>query len=126
MKRRQFLINTGLSGAALSLPLSAWSSTLAVPSYLQGHKDRYATDPRGAALEWFDNARFGLFLHYGLYSLLGRHEWVQFREKIPVAEYAKLKDRFTAENFDADFITDLALEAQMRYINITTRHHDSF
>jgi alpha-L-fucosidase len=87
---------------------------------------RYATDPRAAALEWFDNARFGLFLHYGLYSLLGRHEWVQFREKIPVAEYAKLKDRFTAQNFDADFITDLALEARMKYINITTRHHDSF
>jgi alpha-L-fucosidase len=43
-----------------------------------------------------------------------------------VAEYAKLKDQFTAEKFDADFITDLALEAQMKYINITTRHHDSF
>lgn len=40
--------------------------------------------------------------------------------------YAKLKDRFTAEKFDADFITDLALAAEMRYVNITTRHHDSF
>jgi alpha-L-fucosidase len=132
MKRRQFLINMGLGSTALSLPAYAWSSqsgasiTSSVPSYLKGYEDRYATDPRGAALEWFDNARFGLFMHYGLYSLLGRHEWVQYREKIPVAEYAKLKDRFTAENFDADFITDLALEAHMKYINITTRHHDSF
>jgi alpha-L-fucosidase len=57
---------------------------------------------------------------------LGRHEWVQLKEKIPVAEYAKLKDKFTAENFDADFITDLALDAGMNYINITTRHHDGF
>lgn len=57
---------------------------------------------------------------------MGRHEWVQYREKIPVAEYAKLKDQFTAKKFDADFITDLALEAGMKYINITTRHHDSF
>ena len=65
-------------------------------------------------------------MHYGLYSLLGRHEWVQLREKITVAEYAKLKDKFQAEKFDADFITDLALAAQMKYINITTRHHDSF
>lgn len=132
MKSRQFLANMGLSGAALSLPFPVWSLTQGAleaspfPSYLQGYEDHYADDPRGAALDWFDNARFGLFLHYGLFSLLGRHEWLQFREKIPVAEYAKLKDDFTAEYFDADFITDLALEAQMKYINITTRHHDSF
>ena len=65
-------------------------------------------------------------MHYGVYSLLGRHEWVQYREKIRVAEYAKLKSRFHARRFDADFITDLALEAGMKYVNITTRHHDSF
>ena len=107
------------------------SSTLAapsgeVPSYLATVADQYADDPRAAAIEWFRQAQFGLFMHYGLYSLLGRHEWVQLREKIPVAEYAKLKDRFTAKDFDADKITDLALSAGMRYINITTRHHDSF
>ncbi len=77
-------------------------------------------------MQWFREAKFGLFLHYGLYSLLGRHEWVQLREKITVAEYAKLIDQFDANAFDADFITDLALEAEMKYINITTRHHDSF
>jgi len=48
------------------------------------------------------------------------------REAIHVAEYEKLMDQFTAEKFDADFITDLALEAEMRYVTITTRHHDSF
>ncbi len=98
----------------------------AVPSYLKGYETLYRRDPRAAAIEWFRAARFGLFMHYGLYSLLGRHEWVQFREKVPVAEYAKLKDEFTAAKFDADFITDLALAAGMRYVNITTRHHDSF
>jgi alpha-L-fucosidase len=70
-----------------------------------------------------------------LYSLLegfwqGEHsnpaEWVQLRNRIPVAGYATLADRFTAEKFDADFITDIALGAGMKYINITTRHHDSF
>ncbi|MGB2823737.1 MAG: alpha-L-fucosidase, partial [Phycisphaerae bacterium] len=83
-------------------------------------------EPRRAALEWFRNARYGLFIHYGLYSLLGRHEWVQLREKIPVAEYAGLKEKFTAERFDADAIVDFAVDAGMRYVNITTRHHDSF
>ncbi len=97
-----------------------------VPSYLQGDAAKYAESPRGAAIEWFRRARFGLFIHYGLYSLLGRHEWVQLREKIRVPEYAKLKDRFTAEKFDADFITDLACEAEMKYVNLVTRHHDSF
>jgi len=97
-----------------------------VPSYLRGYEDLYAADPRAAAAEWFGNAKYGLFLHYGLYSILGRHEWVQYREKIPVAEYAKLIEQFTAAHFDAGAIADLAVEAGMRYVNITTRHHDSF
>jgi len=96
------------------------------PNYLKDYADLYAADPRGAAIEWFRGARYGLFLHYGLYSLLGRHEWVQLREKIPVAEYAKLKDRFTAERFDADAIADFAVGCEMKYVNLTTRHHDSF
>jgi len=124
--RREWLAASAAAGAAT---LGLTRGTMAapdVPSYLKGYEADYAKDPRAAALRWFREARFGLFLHYGLYSLLGRHEWVQFRERIPVAEYAKLKDRFTAERFDADAITDLAIAAQMRYVNITTRHHDSF
>jgi len=99
---------------------------MAVPSYLSDYADSYEEDPRRAALEWFGDAKYGLFLHYGLYSLLGRHEWVQLREKIPVAEYAKLKDEFTASGFDAPAIADFAVDCGMKYINITTRHHDSF
>lgn len=99
---------------------------ISVPSYLVDYIELYPQYPREAALEWFREARYGLFLHYGLYSLLGRHEWVQYRERIPVAEYARLMDRFTAEGFDADYIADLAVECGMKYINITTKHHDSF
>ena len=126
--RREFL-RTGLAAAAAAaLGRRSWAEPPGtdVPSYLKGFEEPYRKNPRSAALQWFREARFGLFMHYGLYSLLGRHEWVQFRETIPVAEYAKLKDRFTAEKFDADLITDLALAAQMRYVNLTTRHHDSF
>ncbi len=97
-----------------------------VPAYLSGYGKIYQQDPHEAALSWFAQAQFGLFMHYGVYSLLGRHEWVMYREVIPLTEYEKLKERFTAENFDADFITDLALEAGMKYVNITSRHHDSF
>lgn len=124
LSRRNFLKSTGaVSGAVL---LGCGANQTKVPSYLTDYKELYQNNPREAAIEYFRNAKFGMFLHYGLYSLLGRHEWVQLREKIPVAEYAKLKDRFFADKFDADYITDLALEAEMKYINITTRHHDSF
>jgi alpha-L-fucosidase len=97
-----------------------------VPSYLNGYEDLYQQDPRAAALAWFRDARYGLFMHCGVYSLLGRGEWVMLQERIPVAEYAQLQDQFTAAHFDADFITDLALDAGMRYVTMTTRHHDSF
>jgi alpha-L-fucosidase len=97
-----------------------------VPSYLQNHASLYRQNPRAAALQWFREARYGLFMHYGLYSLVGRHEWVQYRETIPVAEYAKLKEQFSASGFDAERIAQFALDCGMRYINITTRHHDSF
>ena len=129
MRRRDFLSAIALGGAALHCPSLGWAATSSItpaPPYLRSHPVIAGQTPRVSALEWFRSCRFGLFLHYGLYSLLGRHEWVQFKEKIPVAHYAKLKDQFTADKFDADFITDLALEAGMKYVNLTTRHHDSF
>ncbi len=105
---------------------TCWAETPSVPGYLADHKDLYQKSPRQAAVKWFSEARFGLFMHYGLYSLLGRGEWVMYHEKIPIADYERLKTRFTAEKFDADYITDLALEAGMRYVNLTARHHDGF
>jgi alpha-L-fucosidase len=96
------------------------------PGFLGPHQHRYSWNPRQATLAWFKEAKFGLFMHYGLYSLLGRGEWVMLRERIPVAEYVRLKDRFTAECFNADHITDLALAAGMKYVNITSKHHDGF
>jgi len=74
----------------------------------------------------FENMAFGLFIHWGLYSLLGRGEWAQSAEKIDTNEYRKLTDRFTAEDFDATAIARLARQAGIRYITLTTRHHDGF
>lgn len=99
---------------------------MTLPRYLESHSDQYQHSPREAAVAWFREARYGLFLHYGLYSLLGRQEWVQQRERIRVADYAQLAPHFTAERFDADAICDIAVDCGMRYVNLTTRHHDSF
>jgi alpha-L-fucosidase len=74
----------------------------------------------------FADLRYGMIVHYGVYSLLERGEWVLNRERIPPAEYRKLAERFTAEKFDADALCDLAVRAGMRYITFTTMHHDGF
>jgi alpha-L-fucosidase len=126
-----FLRGVGAGALTIAWPVTArggvrGSRKRLVPSYLQDYAKLYAVDPRAAALAWFKDAKFGLFMHYGLYSMLGRGEWVMFHEKIPVAEYEKLKDRFAPGRFDADSITDIALDAGMKYVNITSRHHDSF
>lgn len=76
--------------------------------------------------QWFREARFGMFVHYGLYSLLGRGEWVMAKEAIPRETYRLLANRFTAEAFDAEALCDLAVQAGMKYINFTTMHHDGF
>jgi len=67
-----------------------------------------------------------MFIHWGVYSLLGRGEWVMFFERIPVREYAKLAEHFNPANFNADAWVQLAKEAGMKYMVMTARHHDGF
>ncbi len=110
----------------LILIMAGCSGNPGVPSYLTDYQEGYIENPRNANLKWFKNAEYGMFIHYGLYSILEKGEWVQLKDTIPVSEYAKLKELFTAENFNADKITDIAIEAGMKYITITSKHHDGF
>lgn len=77
---------------------------------------------------WFEQARFGLFVHWGIYSLLAHQhaEWVLFASKLDRAEYNCLAEQFKGERFDADTLADLARRAGMNYMVLTTRHHDGF
>lgn len=127
MNRRTFLRTIGGGAAALTLSgVHVSAQSTGVPSYLNEYASLYEKDPHAAALEWFTNARFGLMMHYGLYSQIGHGEWVMLREKIPVAQYEKLKETFNPVNFDADKIADLALAAGMKYITVTAKHHEGF
>ena len=94
MKNRRLFCSTAVAASAAlnSRSVFAEGRTAKLPSYLSDYEMEYVADPRVAASEWFRNAKFGLFLHYGLYSLEGRHEWLQLREKIPVATYIVHED----------------------------------
>ncbi len=78
------------------------------------------------AREWFKAAKFGLFVHWGLYSILGDGEWVMFNRRIPAADYEKLASFFNPTAFDPKEWVSLVKKAGMRYIVITSRHHDGF
>ncbi|MGE5532548.1 MAG: alpha-L-fucosidase, partial [Bacteroidota bacterium] len=81
---------------------------------------------RERRLEWFRNARFGMFIHWGLYAQLGRHEWVMNRERIPVREYEKLAATFKPKANAPRKWAKLAKEAGMRYMVMTTKHHEGY
>jgi len=81
---------------------------------------------RLAARRWFADAKFGLFIHWGVYSQLGAGEWVMHNRKIAVADYEWLATTFNPAKFDAVAWVALAQRAGVRYITITSRHHDGF
>ena len=96
------------------------------PAHLKGYEKVYKENPRQASLDWFRDARFGMMVCYGLVSVDARHEFEQWEYKIPVKEYEKKKERFTADKFDADFICDLAVDAGMKYVTFVSKHCDGF
>ncbi|NOX55896.1 MAG: alpha-L-fucosidase [Planctomycetes bacterium] len=75
---------------------------------------------------WFRQARFGLFIHWGVYSVIGKGEWVRHTGKIPLDEYNKLTAQFHPTQFDAAEWVALAKRAGQKYLVITTKHHDGF
>jgi alpha-L-fucosidase len=79
-----------------------------------------------ADMQWFRDAKFGMFIHFGLYSLLGRGEWVMFAERINSSDYAKLAEGFEIRDFDARKLARIAKAAGMKYMVLTARHHDGF
>ncbi len=96
-----------------------------VPSYLNGYERLYAEDPHKAAIQWFTDAKFGLFVHYALASLCkeGKAEYLRMvKDKGNDKANEELFDRFDARKFNADAICDLAIAAKMKYVTFTTQH----
>lgn len=78
------------------------------------------------ARQWFQDAKFGLFVHWGVYSVVGKGEWVMNNTHMSVADYEKLPSQFNPVNYDPAAWVSLAKQAGMRYITITSKHHDGF
>jgi len=86
----------------------------------------WAEIDRARRMRWWNDARFGMFIHWGLYAQLGRHEWVMNRERIPVKEYEKLANTWKPKPRAAREWARLAKKAGMKYMVMTTKHHEGF
>jgi alpha-L-fucosidase len=99
-------------------------SVVATPATAQA---TYAPSPENSnAREWFQDARFGLFIHWGVYSVLGDGEWVMNNQQIPVELYEKIPNFFNPTAFDPKEWVEMVKAAGMKYITITSKHHDGF
>lgn len=83
-------------------------------------------EERTKRTEWYNDARFGMFIHWGLYSIPARGEWLRSVEQMPKEEYDPFMDEFYAENYDPKTWARLAKKAGMKYAVLTAKHHDGF
>lgn len=118
------LVRRAASAASLACGLLI-AQTHARAAYAQGGRD-VPPPERIAARARFQDAKFGLFIHWGVYSQLAQGEWVMQNRGITVPSYEWLASTFNPVNFDAHEWVSLARRAGVRYITITSRHHDGF
>jgi alpha-L-fucosidase len=123
MKRRD-MIKT--AGSLAAVPLFFPGSVTAFQTTPEFTSDTQKVKRFGDARDWFFEKRYGMFVHWGLYSILGWHEQHQWRGRIPRAEYVKLTGRWNPKKFNPEEWLDIMEMAGMKYITITTKHHDGF
>lgn len=107
----------------LFILICLWSGTcMPLPA-----QENYQPSPENLeARKWFQDAKFGLFIHWGVYSVLGDGEWVMNNQQIPVVTYEKVPTFFNPTGFDPKEWVDMVKAAGMKYITITSKHHDGF
>ncbi len=123
MRPIRYLVLLFLLGAGLGADAQA-AQPLPPPPF--GLSEVHTGPEADRRVAWWREARFGMFIHFGVYSVAGRGEWVRFSERIPQREYAKLADRFTPDPKAPEEWARVARQAGMKYMVLTARHHDGF
>jgi alpha-L-fucosidase len=130
LSRRHFLKTLGAAGAIAATGLTdAYSQTGALPTQVPDkhpEESAQAQADRARRMQWWHQARFGMFIHWGLYSVIGQHEWAMENEGIPVAQYELLAKHFTPRPNAARDWARLARRAGQKYMVMTTKHHEGF
>jgi alpha-L-fucosidase len=111
-----------LSGLALAAVLFAPAPAPARAGFSQAQ----APAPAADKMKWWTDARFGMFIHWGLYALPARHEWVKRNERMTNEEYQKYFDHFNPDLYDPVAWARAAKNAGMKYFVVTTKHHEGF
>ena len=116
--------------------VATYAAVTCIVSHLWAQAPRPPDPAREKRLEWFREAKYGLFIHWGLYAIPagewngtrspGLGEWVMLRSRVPVTQYEQLASRFNPVKFNADEWVKVAKDAGMKYIVITSKHHDGF
>ena len=76
--------------------------------------------------EWFRHDRFGMFIHWGVYSIPGKGEWIRSHQEISVEDYQEYVDTFNPTKYDPKQWAKMAKEAGMKYVVMTAKHHDGY
>jgi len=127
MNRRDYLTLMGAAAGAVATTVKPGTvfSQQTRPAD-NGAPTTSTIEDRERRMKWWHEAKFGMFIHWGLYSTLGRHEWVMENEGIPVSEYEKLAPNFKPVPNAARAWAQLAKRAGMKYMVMTTKHHEGF
>ncbi len=132
--RRVFLKQFGAAGAAalaasrangLAMPAGQGAQAPAAQSALTATDQKQAAT-REARMAWWHEAKFGMFIHWGLYSVIGQHEWVKEHQGVPIPQYEILAKHFHPKPNAARDWARLAKRAGQKYMVMTTKHHEGF
>ncbi len=126
ISRRSFVKFAGAGALATAAPGAFAQETDANPSVTKRGKFAYQEETRARRLAWWEAARFGMFIHYGLYSIIGQQEWAMESEGIPIPQYQLLAEHLKPKPDFAREWARLAKRAGQKYMVLTTKHHEGF